>query len=436
MMRRAKIQAAVLLAITTLISAPTFARFEDQSTPTTQPTTSIAQQIQELGAEDWSTREAAQANLVERGPEIIEQLQTSLAEASDPEVRSRLETAIAQINENEQIGASVITLNFVDAPLEEVISSLNRQARCNIGMAGARPQNAPPRLVTVQLDHVSFWQAIEAIEAATGLYFNSQGQVWVLERQNRNSQDGTTCESGPFQFIATEYKLTMSYASGQTGVNLFVLARAEPKIKLAPGRAQLVIDKAIDDNGNDLANPGEGGVIWLQENANGNANIPLSRPANTGSKIAELSGHVELSLATRVESMHIDNLSDFEAIERRIGSLTLRIEPATEAERAQLQAGWCGFSVSGMDNVNRELVQQRLGGAVNTARVTDSKGRPANRTGTKFSAGDVPGEFRYYVTYMPADPGDTSAVLSLQLDIAAEFRSVTTHFTFKDLPLP
>lgn len=397
---------------------------------------SVSHLIEQLGAEEWTTREAASTSLIDFGPSIIHRLQAALVDADDPEVRSRLETAIAQINENELIGASIISLDFVDAPIVEVIDALNRQARCNIIVNLPEPANS--RRITLHLERASFWQALNAIEQASGLSFGMSQYAWTLGRQGRAFPSEYTSESGPMQFAAAEYRLIANYADGNSDIGkatLSISIRGEPKVNLAQGKSRIVIEKAVDDLGNDLTDTPELSGVWLNERAFGTANIPLARPRGIGTKIAELSGYVELSLATRIETIQIENLASFQSIERTAGTMKIRIDPVSEAERSQLQSGGLAIKISAIDNVNREQLQQRLNSAINTARVVDSRGRAAGRPSPSYSAGDVPNEFCCLVVFQrgATDPSD---VLSLRLDIPMEYRQITTRFSFKDLPLP
>src|SRR3954469_2359883 len=63
--------------------------------------------VGQLAAEDWQTRQKAQDALVEYGLDIRPRLNAILRETKDEEVRTRIEAALRQIEENRTTGASL-----------------------------------------------------------------------------------------------------------------------------------------------------------------------------------------------------------------------------------------------------------------------------------------------------------------------------------------
>src|SRR3954470_7414751 len=79
--------------------------------PATQPSGAVEQLVRELAAEPWQTRQKAQDALVQYGLDVRPRLQALLKETKDEEVRTRVEAALRQIEENRTTGASLITLH-------------------------------------------------------------------------------------------------------------------------------------------------------------------------------------------------------------------------------------------------------------------------------------------------------------------------------------
>src|SRR4051812_28033025 len=79
---------------------------------TTQSTSEVDTLIHQLSSDNWRQRQAAQERLVVLGDEAREPLARAAKEGADDETRSRAESALAQIDENQAIGPSIITLHL------------------------------------------------------------------------------------------------------------------------------------------------------------------------------------------------------------------------------------------------------------------------------------------------------------------------------------
>src|SRR6266704_2025841 len=103
---------------------------ESTTRPATQPIADpqIEQLVRQLAADDWQTRQKAQDALVQYGLDIRPRLNAALRETKDEEVRTRVEAALRQIEENRATGASLITLHMKGAKPAEVFTEIARQA--------------------------------------------------------------------------------------------------------------------------------------------------------------------------------------------------------------------------------------------------------------------------------------------------------------------
>src|SRR5688500_18659810 len=120
-----------LLTITALCASASAQTTRPTTQPTTQPTVNqlrIEQLINELAADTWQSRQTAQDTLVQYGPDIRPRLSALLRETKDEEVRTRVEAALRQIEENRTPGASLITLQMKGASPKEVFAEISRQA--------------------------------------------------------------------------------------------------------------------------------------------------------------------------------------------------------------------------------------------------------------------------------------------------------------------
>src|SRR4051812_25190482 len=111
--------------------------------PTTRPTTAPATQpsitsqrieelVKQLAAEPWEVRQKAQDALVQYGIDVRPRLNALLKETRDEEVRTRVEAALRQIEENRTTGASLITLHMKQAKPQEIFQEISRQASAQL----------------------------------------------------------------------------------------------------------------------------------------------------------------------------------------------------------------------------------------------------------------------------------------------------------------
>ncbi|MDB5298931.1 MAG: hypothetical protein JWO87_594, partial [Phycisphaerales bacterium] len=80
--------------------------------------------LKRLSSDAWQQRQRAQDELVRMGDEARPVVKDLLARTTDTEVRTRLEAAVAQIDENRISGPSFITMHFKDADPREVFAEL------------------------------------------------------------------------------------------------------------------------------------------------------------------------------------------------------------------------------------------------------------------------------------------------------------------------
>src|SRR4051794_9580826 len=79
-----------------------------------------AEPVRQLGSAKYAVREAAMAALEELDPAALPALRAA-GQSKDPEMRSRAAAAISTIEWRAMKGASMIRLDVVDRPLDEVV---------------------------------------------------------------------------------------------------------------------------------------------------------------------------------------------------------------------------------------------------------------------------------------------------------------------------
>src|SRR5204862_7110702 len=76
--------------------------------------------IKALSSDAWKERQAAQDTLTSFGQDAVPRLTQLAAKSPDEEVRTRAAAALRQIEENDMVGGSIVTLKLKDAKPQEV----------------------------------------------------------------------------------------------------------------------------------------------------------------------------------------------------------------------------------------------------------------------------------------------------------------------------
>src|SRR5688572_15923675 len=135
------------------------------ATPATQPATGpstqpsepqIRELVKQLSSDDWKAREKAQAAIVELGAAAKPVLEQLARDVKEDEARTRLEAAMRQIEENDRVSPTLITLHHKDASPEVVVRDIARQAKVDINTFDVDILRRARR-VTLDVDKQPFW---------------------------------------------------------------------------------------------------------------------------------------------------------------------------------------------------------------------------------------------------------------------------------------
>lgn len=215
-----------------------------------------------LGAARFEVREAASRSLRSAGAAAVPAL-TAATGSPSPEVRKRAAAALAGIEADRLDTPTVVSLSATHLPADQVAAELARQTGYRVPFDGPAADRRP---VTLALDRVPFWRAVDAICDAAG------GSAGV-------GDDGTVRLTGadagsPFVSYAGPFRLTAVGATSGRSVQLGGLPRggpaavtaehltvsfvlwAEPKAPVV-GVGQPVVHGAADDGGRSLLPPAE-----------------------------------------------------------------------------------------------------------------------------------------------------------------------------------
>ena len=189
--------------------------------------------------------------------------------------------------------------------------------------------------VSIDLENVSFWKAIEQVSGKTGLYIQ-RGQVernfFVVNEPAAGKLWTTypTSENGPFLFslqsLDRVHRNDMVAGEITRQVNVRMILYTEPKLRVLKVAQQATVSEAIDELGNKLApapNPmaqAMGGTWgwWLTAR--------MALPENVGEHIAALRGSARLTVQTASESVEVPDIATAENVQRSVAGHKLVVK--------------------------------------------------------------------------------------------------------------
>ena len=168
--------------------------------------------VRRLDAPQLAEREAAEAELLRRGPAMLDLL-PPMTDRTPAEVRQRLGRVREQLQRqaaDAAADASTITLRADAMPLSKIIAAFQQQSGNAIidgrGRFG-QPATDPP--LKVKFDKTPFWPALDQVLDQAGLtrlsVFRAAGDPDRRRRaDNRRARHGRACYSGPFRIEPTD----------------------------------------------------------------------------------------------------------------------------------------------------------------------------------------------------------------------------------------
>ncbi len=278
----------------------------------------VREQVGRLSSENVDERERTVGALGRLGRAAIPLLRSHLA-AADAETRARIKEAIERIQFTDPVflvrpPTRTVTAELADASLDEAIRALFERFPQPPGI-GTELRNDPVTTFSLSLDGASYWEAIHALEVATGLRCPQGTFIRPADGERE-----WTSKPGPF------YRFTVRPADKNADVHLRVAMAFEPGwrpvyvafeprgVELAPGR---IVREGIvprpEYRGSEFCFTGAG-FAW----------VPIAEGTLAKSDLKEggravLRGTVRITLATRIEAYEYFPEKFAGSDERRIG---------------------------------------------------------------------------------------------------------------------
>jgi len=301
--------------------------------------------VRQLDAAQLAQREAAEAELLKRGPAILDLLPPP-SDRRSAEVRQRLGRVRQKLQQQAADNAarsSTITLHADAMPLSKILAELRRQSGNTI--VDHREKSGQPAAdptLKVSFDKTPFWQALDQVLDQAGLTvypFAERAAINVVAMpgEKPTARKGRACYSGPFRFEPISVLARRDLRQGESSLVLNVETAWEPRLRII-GLTQRMADvKAIDERGNSL--PVADAEAQLEIPTSGDAaavklDLPLQLPSRDVRRIASLKGKLQAMIPGKIETFRFDKLAKAKNVEKRIAGVTVTLEQVSKNNEA------------------------------------------------------------------------------------------------------
>lgn len=281
--------------------------------------------IAQLSSDNWKTRQSAMENLVILGEDALPRLKRLVNATTDGEVRTRAAAAIAQIEDNRQIGPTLVTLHLQDVPPAQAYAELAKAAHTPLltdppdllSQKGLKP-------VSLNGDREPLWKMLQSLSAQCDLEIapitQRNREIGLgLTRGSADWQDKPTTLAGPLLIRADRLTRisTVRLRGGDVvqEFNITLTVFAEPKLKVLDYSGTIKLREIADDLGNSLIpQPGDGAIAAnvdvfgnLREGTASRWEIgaSLHYPKHPGTKIVVLKGSTALQVQTKSATLDL-----------------------------------------------------------------------------------------------------------------------------------
>lgn len=405
--------------------------------------------IEGLFDDSWQVRQKAQDRIAQIGEAVRPRLAKLLAQTTDDEVRTRVESILRQLDENRVSGTSFITLHMKDASPKEVFAEVSRQAYADLRPSPANLWESKPwPKSNIDIENRPFWEAMrEACNKFGVSPQNNQGpdrELFLVEGSGISQLWGPNYPAtvaGGFLVVATtincNHMVDLNNPKAiSRNASVQFLVYAEPKLRVLQGSYYAKIDEMIDDKGNsigqrtsvDQMNPQRELVwrLWCQV-----------QPAAESTRIAKLKASARFIIQTRSESTEIANILSATGVEKVVGGRKFRLKSMTRtgdiylAQMTFYRSGWSQAEWNSMYSLNMtNMVNFRL---------LDAQGNRFTRLNMNPRGGSTDGieiDIQFQRTNWAGGGNPIGDPAKLVWDMPTESREINVPFDFKDLPLP
>jgi hypothetical protein len=339
--------------------------------------------VRGLDAPQLAQREAAEAELLRRGPAVLDSL-PPLSDRTSAEVRQRLDRVRRKLQQQAAdavAAASTITLHGQAMPLSKVLAALQEQSGNAIVDYRRRfGQPATDPMLHVDFQRTAFWPAIDSVldQARLTLYpFSEQRALSIIAVSNekRYSRTDRACYSGPFRFepVAIIARRDLREADGRSLVLTIEIAW-EPRLKIINLVQRMGDIHAVDERGETLPAADRDGQKEVPISGDVSAvklDLPLRLPPRESQKVAQFRGKLLATIPGRIETFRFDKLAEAKNVEKRIAGATVTLEQVRKSGET-----WEVHLKVRFDEAGDALASHRQWIFSNEAYLEDTAGKP------------------------------------------------------------
>jgi hypothetical protein len=295
----------------------------------------------QLDSDLLAEREAAERELIQLGPTILDLLptptRTRSAEVSIrlARVRRALQTALAEAAAR----ASRVTLKG-EMPLSEALSALEQQTENRIvDFRPQRRQQVTDPQVTADFEATPFWRALDELldqaELAVYNFSGEKGAVALVARsETETDRSARAAYAGLFRIegVRIEASRDLRNSANQT-LRLMIQVTWEPRVSPIVLQVPLADVQAVAASGDPirvdarlsrLEVPVEEAIPEVE------ITIPLELPNRSVREIASLSGRLSALVPGRTETFTFDDLEQARSVEKQRAEVTVILEQVRE----------------------------------------------------------------------------------------------------------
>jgi hypothetical protein len=279
----------------------------------------VKAQVARLNADALADRTDAEQSLIKLGPAALDHL-PEVTDRTPPETAQRL-ARIRQTLEQAQVDEtgkpSLVTLIGDDLPLADVIARISQQTGNKISDYREQfGEEAPESRVSLNLDKVEFWPAIDQVLDKSQLsvydFAGERGVFLVNCPPGQIPRKTQACYAGPFRLEGTRFESLreLRKPEGQS-LKLFVNIAWEPRLRPVAIRQPLSEIKAVGTG--DVAievvgAEGEPEASVADESSSAELQIPLQLPPRGVEKITSLKGKLRVLVPGPMQQFRFEKL--------------------------------------------------------------------------------------------------------------------------------
>jgi len=270
-----------------------------------------------LASDSFTERQAAQAELAEVSPDLLNQLEAIARNARDPELQARLLARAAQMKVYIALHPAPFSFSVKDATLSQVVAAINQSAGTRVLFPPEKTFD--DKRFTLTADRLSFPDLILALNAQHPLCLDHSRTPAVIffAKQGRYALADAFLAQGLIiqgQDLLPNGKLhTVAWHFG-------VYFHSDPRVHIVRMERNLHLTLATDDKGTDLTGGVEvrptiqspsapGTLSALNPDGWVDGDFWLQKPAENAAAITRVKGFVRMQVA--VEMQHVV-VEDFE----------------------------------------------------------------------------------------------------------------------------